>query len=165
MPLFYSIDFINTCILAASTLIQYKDEFGTLKDSPKETFNMMIKKGGALQLIFLFPWDIIPLAIASSRGACVPYDETFRIWVYLRALKIIPALQFLIKASVDSTIPYVSVQVGRLFKAIIGLLILVHISACFFHSLSGSQQSHNSWVSKVLIEGEGATEMVDQYIW
>jgi CRP-like cAMP-binding protein len=165
VPLFYSIDFINACILAVSTLLQYKDEFGTLIDSPKDTFRMMIRKGGALQLIFLFPWDVIPLAIASSQGSCVPYDQTYRIWGYLRALKIIPVLHSLIKASFDIAIPYLSVQVGRLIKAIIGLLILVHMSACFFFSLSISQEPQsNSWAYQVVIDGIGATSMEDQYV-
>ena len=164
VPLFYCFDSINACILAVSALLQYKDEYGILIDSPKETFRMMIKKGGLLHLIFLFPLDIIPLAMASSRGACVPFDQTYRIWAYLRALKMIPALHSLIKGSNHTKIPYLSAQVGRLIKAIIGVLILVHMSACFFFSLSASQQSKNSWVHKVIIHEAGATNMEDQYV-
>ena len=161
-PLFYVCDLLNGAVLIASMLVQYRDEFGTLQDSPKETFKMMIKKGGALQIAFWLPWDIIPLVAASS-GACYPYDYNYRIWIYLRAIKIIPALASLLKSVVQSAIPYVSVQVGRLVKSIIGLLILVHLSACFFFSLSGSQQLDNSWVNQVIIKDGGATEMIDQY--
>lgn len=165
VPLFYSIDFVNLCILATSTLIQYHDEFGTLKDDTKDTFKRMIQKGGAIQLIFLLPWDIIPLVIASSRGSCSPYDQSYRIWIFVRATKIIPAVDALLREIVNCTIPYVSAQVGRLIKSIMGLLVLVHISACFFFSLSASQQSQDSWVDKVLMGEKGAKGMSDQYIW
>lgn len=164
IPLFYSIDFINAFVLAISTLVQYNDEFGTLKDTFKDTFKRMINNGGILQLFFLLPWDVIPLLLA-SKVTCVANDQSWRIWIIIRALKIIPALDALVKSIVSAKIPYVSVQVGRLLKSMMGLLILVHMSACFFFILSGSQKSLNSWVQKVLIEEHGATEMGDQYIY
>ena len=162
--MFYLCDGINVILLGLSALIKYKDEFGVVKDQPKDTAIHMLKNGGALQIFFLLPWDIIPLVIASRQGQCIPFDTMYRLWALIRALKIIPSWNALIRTALESKIIYASVQVGRLMKSILGLLILVHMSACFFFSLSASQQSDKSWVAKVIINQGQAHNMFDQYI-
>jgi hypothetical protein len=147
------------------------DEFGYLMADPWELMKKnLVGRKAAIELLFFIPWDLIPLILAINSGSCPNYGLTnsisyHRVWAFVRLPKLIPCLVHLSDLLQEMYIPKVSTQMGRLVKSIMALVYILHLSSCFFFSLSFAQNSKNSWVWKNnLVNANNSMALAEQYI-
>ncbi|KAJ3295540.1 hypothetical protein HK104_002556 [Borealophlyctis nickersoniae] len=152
-PTIYAFSYLGDAILlwgmGVKCFVEFDDEFGIVeKDTKAIARKWLVEDMGWLHVVGSFPWDAVVLGLAMAEGKecqLLGSPDLWRIWALVRVLRFIP-MSRLAKCFLDWKVPRMPIPISRLFKNILFVIVIAHLSACSFWVLSSSGTPYDSWV-------------------